>query len=288
MRKTKTETNIFIAFLLNLSFSIFEIAGGLFTRSIAIISDAVHDFGDALSIGISYFLEHKSKKKPNNRYTYGYARYSILGAFISTSILTIGSCFVIYEAIKRIINPIAVNYKGMIIFAMVGVVINLAAAYFTKEGDSINQRSVNLHMLEDVLGWIVVLIGSILMHFTDIKIIDPLMSLGVALFILYHSIRNFKTILDLFLEKVPYGIEISDLVKHLTSIKVWSIDGENNFATMHIKTDSKDFNKVKKAIREELLEHGINHVTIEIEDVSYVCDETKCEIKHKTSTHHHH
>ncbi len=297
MKKYKTQTNILIAFLLNISFSIFEIIGGFITHSIAIMSDAIHDFGDALSIGISYVLERKSHNKPNNKYTYGYARYSILGAFITTSILTIGSCFVIYESVKRIINPVKVNYNGMIIFAIVGVIINFAAAYFTKEGDSINQRSVNLHMLEDVLGWIVVLIGSILMNFTDVRIIDPIMSLGVALFILIHSFRNFKTILDLFLEKVPHGIEVEDIKNHLCEIPfvdevhhihIWSIDGENNFATMHVKTISKDIKQIKKKIREELLEHNINHVTIEIEDDKDHCDEEKCELKAITHHHHHH
>ena len=297
MKKYKTQTNILIAFLLNISFSIFEIIGGFITHSIAIMSDAIHDFGDALSIGISYVLERKSHNKPNNKYTYGYARYSILGAFITTSILTIGSCFVIYESVKRIINSVKVNYNGMIIFAIVGVIINFAAAYFTKEGDSINQRSVNLHMLEDVLGWIVVLIGSILMNFTDVRIIDPIMSLGVALFILIHSFRNFKTILDLFLEKVPHGIEVEDIKNHLCEIPfvdevhhihIWSIDGENNFATMHVKTISKDIKQIKKKIREELLEHNINHVTIEIEDDKDHCDEEKCELKAITHHHHHH
>ena len=170
----KTEKNILIAFILNLSFSIIELLGGFFTNSVAIMSDAVHDFGDALSIGISFFLEKKSKTKPDNKYTYGYARFSILGALITTTILTICSVLVIVGAIDRIINPVEINYNGMIGFAVLGVIINFLAAYFTKEGDSINQKSVNLHMLEDVLGWVVVLIGSILMKFTNISLIQKL------------------------------------------------------------------------------------------------------------------
>ena len=190
----KTEKNILIAFLLNMSFSLFELIGGFFTNSVAIISDAIHDFGDSISIGISYFLEKKSKKKPDNTYTFGYARYSILGAFITNTVLTIGSVLVIINAIKRIINPIDLNYNGMIIFAIFGVIINFLAAYFTKEGDSLNQKAVNLHMLEDVLGWIIVLVGAILIKFTKINIIDSLMSIGVAIFILVHAIKSFKSI----------------------------------------------------------------------------------------------
>lgn len=148
----KTEKNILIAFILNLAFSLFEFVGGLFTGSVAIISDAVHDLGDAASIGISYFLEKKSKKQPDEEYTYGYARYSVIGSVITTLILLFGSALVIYNAASRIISPAEINYDGMIIFAVVGVCVNLGAALFTHGGDSLNQKAVNLHMLEDVLG----------------------------------------------------------------------------------------------------------------------------------------
>lgn len=295
----KTQRNILIAFILNISFSIFEIVGGLITGSIAIVSDAIHDFGDALSIGISYFLERKSTRKPDSKYTYGYLRYSVLGALITTSILTVGSGVVIYSAILRIINPVEINYDGMIIFAIIGVIVNFLAAYFTRSGDSINQKSVNLHMLEDVLGWVVVLIGSIFMYFMDISIIDSIMCIGVALFILIHALKNFKEILDLFLEKAPKDINVEEITHHLKEIKgiedihhihLWSIDGINNYITFHLKTSRKDLSKLKKEVREELLEHNIGHATIEIEDKNDLCEEENCQIKSSShlSRHHHH
>ena len=293
----KTEKNILIAFILNLSFSILELVGGFFTNSVAIMSDAVHDFGDALSIGFSFFLEKKSKSKPDDKYTYGYARFSILGALITTTILTIGSVLVIVGAIDRIANPVEINYNGMIIFAIFGVIINFLAAYFTKEGDSINQKSVNLHMLEDVLGWVVVLIGSIFMRFTDISLIDSIMSIGVAVFILINSLKNFKEILDLFLVKMPKGLSVEEVKKYLNRIDgiidvhhihLWSLDGVSNYATMHIKTQLKNEKELKKKIREELLEHGIGHVTIEIEDEDEKCDEINCETKIENKNHGHH
>lgn len=291
----KTEKNILIAFILNISFSIFEFFGGILTNSVAILSDSIHDLGDALSIGISYFLERKSKKKPDNRYTYGYVRYSVLGGVITTTILLVGSILVIINAVKRLFNPVEVNYSGMIIFAIVGVVLNFLAAYVTRKGDSINQKSVNLHMLEDVLGWIVVLIGAIVMKFTNIKIIDPIMSIGVAIFILANSVKNLKSILDLFLEKAPKDIDIDELKKHLKEIKdvedvhhihVWSIDGYNNYATMHIVTKSNDIKRIKHEIREELEEHNICHAILETEDE--VCDDTECHIEFHNDIHHHH
>ena len=293
----KTEKNILTAFILNIAFSIFELIGGIFTNSISIISDAVHDFGDALSIVISLVLEKISKKKPNETYTYGYVRYSVLGALITTIVLTLGSVFVIIGGINRILNPETINYNGMIIFAIFGVIINFFAAYFTREGESLNQKAVNLHMLEDVLGWVVVLIGSILMKFTDISLIDSIMSIGIALFILINAFKNMKSILDLFLEKTPKNISVEEIKKHLLEIKgvidvhhvhIWSIDGYNNYSTMHIVTDEKNIKELKNKIREEMNEHGICHSTIEIEDKDDICDEKECEVKANNEIGHHH
>ena len=293
----KTEKNILIAFLLNVSFSVLELFGGFFTGSIAIISDAIHDFGDAISIGISYFLEKKSKKNPDDLYTYGYTRYSILGALITTLILIGGSLFVMVGAIKRIINPVEIHYNSRILFAIFGTIINLLAAYVTKEGDSLNQKSVNLHMLEDVLGWIIVLIGGILMKFTNIKIIDSVMSIGVALFIFTHAFKNFKDILDLFLERIPKEIKIEELTKHIVEIAeieslhhihIWSLDGKNHFGTLHVVTNTKNQEKIKKEIRKKLEEFRIHHVTIELEKTEENCKEIECSLKQNIEMGHHH
>ena len=225
----KTERNILIAFILNLTFSIFEFVGGFFTGSVAIVSDAVHDIGDAASIGISYFLEKKSKKQPDEHYTYGYARYSVIGSVLTTLILLVGSVLVIYNAILRIINPTPINYNGMILFAVIGAAVNFLAAFFTREGDSLNQKAVNLHMLEDVLGWLVVLVGAIIMRFTDISIIDPLMSIGVAIFIFVNAVKNLKEVINLFLEKTPHGIDVHEICEHLLHI-----DGVQDVHHVHV------------------------------------------------------
>ncbi|MBE6825113.1 MAG: cation transporter [Ruminococcaceae bacterium] len=293
----KTEKNILVAFILNLAFSIFEFIGGVATSSVAIISDAVHDISDALSIGVSYFLERKSKKQPDEIFTYGYARYSVLGGAITTSILLISSVIVIYNGVLRIINPVKINYNGMILFAVIGVVVNFCAAWFTKDGNSINQKAVNLHMLEDVFGWIVVLIGAIVMWFTDISIIDPIMSIGVALFILIHSIKHLKSIIGLFLLKAPDNIDINELKEHLREIDsvkdvhhihIWSLDGQSNYATMHIVADKND-KEMKDKIKHELKHHGICHSTLEFETSNEACNNKHCYVEHKIkSCHHHH
>lgn len=292
----KIKRNIFIAFILNLLFSIFELFGGIFTGSVAILSDSVHDFGDAISIGISYFLERKSLKQPDEKYSYGYAKFSVLGGVITTSILIIGSFIVIYESIIRMIYPVDINYSGMIILAIIGVIVNFVAAFVTKGGDSINQKSVNLHMLEDTLGWIVVLIGAIIMSFTDIKVIDSIMSILVSLFILYSAVKNLKSALEVFLDKVPKDIDIQKLKNELINIDgiddihhihVWTIDGHSNYATMHIVTNV-DEKSVKVKVREKLMKYNINHSVLETENE--ICDNNKCHIDYNIQhdSHHHH
>ncbi|RYC74416.1 cation diffusion facilitator family transporter [Candidatus Nanosyncoccus alces] len=280
----KTEKNIFIAFLLNASFSIFEFVGGIITGSIAITSDAVHDLGDALSIGIAYGLEQKSRKSPDEKHTYGYARYSLVGSIITTIILLVGSAFVIYEATKRIINPVEIDYNGMVIFAIIGLVVNGIASYVTREGDSLNQKSVNLHMLEDVLGWAVVLIGSIAMKFTGIAIIDPILTLGVASFILVEAAKNLREIVVIFLEITPKNLNLEEVKTDIKQIKgivdihhihVRSADGNENHASLHVVVQKYD-KKIKNSVKNVLKKHGISHSVIEIEQTDEKCEEKIC------------
>ena len=292
----KSEKNILIAFLLNLTFSVFEFAGGIFTNSVAIISDSIHDLGDAVSIGISYFLEKKSKKQPDEIYTYGYLRYSVIGSVITTLILLVGSVLVVINAIKRILNPADINYNGMIIFAVIGVVVNFCAAYFTRNGDSLNQKSVNLHMLEDVLGWSVVLIGAVVMKFTDFALIDPILSIGVAVYIFIHAFTHLKEALNLFLEKTPDDISVHEITHHISEIEgvlgvhhihIWSMDGNQNYATMHIVTNG-EHSEIKKAVKDELKEHGIIHATLELENENEHCEDEHCHTDSHTHSHGHH
>ena len=292
----KTERSILIAFLLNLAFSVFEFMGGLITGSVAIVSDAIHDIGDAVGIGASYFLEKKSKRQPDDAYTYGYARFSAVGSILTTMLLLVGSAVVIYHGVERILNPQPVHYDGMILFAVIGVCINCGAVFITREGRSLNQKSINLHMLEDALGWIVVLVGAVLMRVTDITLIDPVMSIAIALFIAVSALRNLYQVLCLFLEKVPRGMDITTIKEHIAQIEgvldvhhihIRSIDGQNNCATMHIVTNASP-QAIKAAVRAELKEHGIGHVTLELETEEEQCPEKECRPGTVCHTHHHH
>lgn len=199
--------NMLVAFLLNLGFSVFELVGGIAINSTAILSDAVHDFGDAIVVGLSWMMERKSHAAADNRYTYGYRRYSVIAAVASTVILVIGSVAVIVNAFAKLFNPPMVDSTLMLVFAGIGVIVNGAAAWKTHSGESLNQRSVNLHMLEDVLGWIAVLVGAAVIRLTGFVIIDPLLSIAIALFVAYNALGTFKQAIPILLEAAPDGFE---------------------------------------------------------------------------------
>ncbi len=290
----KTERNILIAFLLNLAFSIFEFIGGSIIGSVAIVSDALHDLGDAMSLGISFALEKISKRDPDASHTYGYARYSVLGSLITTAILLVGSVAVVIGAVNRIISPAPIQYDGMILFAVVGVVVNLIAAKVTAQGDSLNQKAVNLHMLEDVLGWLVVLVGAVIMRFTDLSILDPILSIGVAGFVFFHAIRNLCNTLNIFLEKSTLDTEhirehLMELegVEDIHHIHIWTLDGQSHCATMHVVT-AEDPHKIKDSIRHHLEEWNIGHTTLELESPDEHCHHTQCHISPTIPHGHHH
>ena len=284
------EENIKSAFFLNLLFAVNEIIGGFITNSVSILSDAIHDFGDSLSIGISYLLEKKSKKGADEKYSFGYLRYSLIGAFITSFVLTIGSILIIIHASDRLFNPQEVNHDVMIIFAIAGVLINGYAAFKTSKGKKINEKNINLHMLEDALGWIAVLIGSICIKLFGWIIIDPILSILIALFILLHVIRNINEVFDIFMDKIPNNINVKSVrkkildnfnsVKDIHHIHIWSLDGINNCMTCHLKLNielsNEDIITLKNEIKEFLNDINIQHVTLEIEFKNEECIDKQC------------
>ncbi len=282
------DENIKLAFFLNLGFAIFEFIGGIFTNSVSIFSDAIHDLGDSLSIGLSYLLEKISYKKNDTKYTFGYKRYSVFGAFITSMVLIISSTVVLIFALIRLFHPSEVHVTGMFFLAIFGILINGYAMLKTSSNINLNEKSVNLHMFEDVLGWIAVLIGTFLIKITGSTLIDPLLSIGISLIIGYKTIKNLIDILNILLEKVPDSIDLDfiksqvlslDKVKDVHHIHVWTIDGNDSFLTMHVLLDKsvtkKNYDGTKESIKGVLEKNGIHHSTIELEYEK--CNDTECE-----------
>lgn len=270
--------NLKVAFFLNLAFTILEFIGGIYVNSVAIISDAVHDLGDTLSLGTSWYLDSKSKKESNSKYSYGYRRFSLLGALINSIVLIAGSVYVIYEAAGRILEPEHSDAQGMIIFAIIGVLVNGYAAYKLSSGKSLNEKVVSWHLMEDVLGWVAVLVVAIVLYFKDIHYLDPALSLVITLYILYNVVKRLKETLFIFLQGVPNSINLEEIknkilkfkyVKSLHHTHIWSLEGEKHVFTSHvILKNIKDFNQLiqaKSEIKEFLEEHKFEHFTIETE-----------------------
>ena len=275
--------NIKVAFFLNFSFTIIELVGGILTNSMAILSDALHDLGDSVTLGISWYLEKYSVKGSDYKFSFGYARFSLLGALLNSIILVVGSIIILTQAIPRIFIPEEVNPEGMFLLAILGIVINGLAVLRLRHGTSLNERVVSWHLLEDVLGWVVVLIGSIVLIFFDIPWIDPVMSIFISLYILFNVYKNLKETMNIFLQGVPKNISISDLekeIKEKTGIinayhtHVWSLDGERNLISMHIVVNDEltreDIIEVKRQIRDLLKKSDIDHATIEVD---FKCEE---------------
>lgn len=273
-------SNITVAFWINLTFTVFEIVGGLLTNSIAVLSDAVHDLGDSISLLFSLFMEKLSKKNKDEKLTFGYKRYSILGAFFSALVLIIGSTFIIYNAINRIFVVEEVNAKGMLIMSLFGISFNGLAVFRLRKDDTLNAKVVYMHLFEDVLGWISILVVSIIMIFIDLPILDPILSIVIAVFVLSRIIPTFMKIGRIFLQYKPDGFEITEIKKKIEKINyieeahdihLWSLDGNQHIFSCHLvindSLEQSQVNKLKNEVRHLLLEMGITHSTLEIETI---------------------
>jgi cation diffusion facilitator family transporter len=246
-----TTGNIKVAFFLNSIFVVIELIGGILTNSIAILSDALHDFGDCLSLAVAWALQKKSLKKRDKFYSYGYKRFSLLGSVFLSGVLFLSSVFVVIEAIKRIQDPQSVKAGGMFLLAIIGIVINGAAALKLKKGDSLNERAVFLHVMEDVLGWASVLAVSIVMMFIDQPVLDPILSIAISIWVLYNVYSNLKSTFKIFLQAIPDGVDIDELtqliesldeVESIHDLHVWTMDGNYHVMTLHVVTSSKERN----------------------------------------------
>jgi cobalt-zinc-cadmium efflux system protein len=305
--------NLKITFFLNLAFTVAEVIGGMWTNSVTLLSDALHDLGDSLSLGLSWILDAYAKRRMDERYSYGYQRFSLLGALINSVILIVGSAFIIAEAIPRLINPEPSNARGMLIFAIAGIIINGAAVLRLRRGESMNVQVVMWHLLEDVLGWVGVLIISIILMFREILILDPIASIAITLYVLVNVIGNFRKTVQLFLQGVPEGYNPVEINQRLADIPevisthhthIWSLDGVSNVLTTHVVVDSccdrAEVQHIKHQINEMVDDLHVEHVTIEIEydgeacsmedDFSCPCETTECDTveEPKTSSIHRH
>ena len=270
--------NIKIAILLNVSFTILEFIGGFFSNSVAIMSDAVHDLGDSIVLIFSFFSERVAEKsKSNSKYTFGYQRLPLISAFVNATVLIVGSGFILLHAIERLQNPEPVNIKIMLPIAVVGVLVNGAAVFRLKKNKGVNSKVMYLHLLEDALGWIAVLIGGIVMHFTNLLIIDPIMSIAIAGYILFNAAKNARYVYEIVMQRSPTDINPDKIIDTISSFDevlgisdfhFWSLEGSKHVMTLHILVNELSKNEIillKKKVKEEVKSYGTIHLTLELD-----------------------
>lgn len=272
------------AFVLNFCFTIIEFIGGWLTNSTAIMADAVHDLGDSISIGLAWLLNKLSKKKSDEDFSYGYHRFSLLGALLNGVVLIVGSVWVLTASFPRLLNPVMPEAQGMLWLAVLGVLVNGYAAYKLSSGNTLNERVLNWHLMEDVLGWVAVLIVAITLMFVDLPILDPILSIAFTLFILFNVLKNLKAAVLLFLQASPDAAIQKNIKTQLSNIEyiqdfhhfhLWSLDGEQHVLTVHlVLSEQIDYQKmlaIKADIAERLKPFQLAHTTLEFEYIEEEC-----------------
>ena len=272
-----TGRNILSAFFINLAFTVISLIGGWLTNSMAIISDSIHDLGCTVSIALAWVFERIAGHKPTSRFTFGYRRFTLLGAFVNAFILLGGSSVVLYESIGRLRHPEAVDAEGMLWFALLAILFKGLAVWRTWKGESVNQRMVSLHLLGDCLGWVAVLIGSFVMLVVDVPLLDPILSVCISLYILYNVVHNLIVAFRIVLEGVPSTVDYKALkteaaalpgIENIETLRVWSLDNEDHTAEIVLTTPLTTWDEVealKTSLRTLLTHHGIDQCVIEVQ-----------------------
>ena len=294
----KTKYAVWVAFFLNLTYAIVEfIAGGIFGSS-AVLADSVHDLGDAIAIGISAFLETISNREEDNQYTLGYKRFSLLGALVTAIILMTGSVLVILENVTKILNPQPVNDEGILWLGIIAITINVLASLVVGKGKTKNESILSLHFLEDTLGWLAVILMAIVLRFTNWYILDPLLSLVISFFILSKALPRFWSTLKIFLDAVPEGLDIEqvknglerlDNVASLNQLNLWTMDGLEKNAIVHLcLEDWEQMTETKNQVRQLLEERGVQNITIEVDSSQSNHAQHKRRVRELEQKHGHH
>ncbi len=284
------EGNIAVAFWLNFGFFFVELIGGILTNSVAILSDALHDLGDSMGLLLSWYFHKKSKTKRTVTFSYGYRRFSLLGAVINSVILIVGAVVVLSETLPRLFHPQAVKAEGVLALAVLGVLVNGVAALRLRKGSSLNEKIAALHIWEDVFGWLAVLVGALVMMLWNVPIIDPILSLIITSFVLVNVFKRGREILKVFLQAIPDSVDMGELTRDLKAVSgvedlhdlhIWTMDSEHHVLSVHLVIDAaNDFSTVQ-CIKEEtrrLLheKYDIDHATIEVELYGDDCQLADC------------
>lgn len=239
----------------------------------AVLADCLHDLTDTISIGLAWGLERISGRGSSDKYTYGYQRFSILGAFITSIFVIIISIIIVYESVGRLLAPAIPNAEGMLVVAILGIVFKGMSAYKLHGGITFNEKAILIHLLGDIFEWIAILIISVILLFWDVPFLDPLVSIAIAFWLIYNLSKTLKESLEIFLQKTPSDINNNDFKNKILSIDgvlgindfhLWSLDGIEYVLTLKLEVDSKtQVDSIIENVNNLALDNNIVDVTVE-------------------------
>ena len=272
----KAGENLAFVFFMNLAFNIIVIVGGLATNSMAILADCIHDLSDTISIALAWFLERVAQKDSTNKYSYGYQRFSILGAVIISVFVIFMTFVILSEAIPRLFSPEGVDAGGMLVVAVIGIIFKSLSVYRLYDGETFNEKAIFFHQLGDVFEWVAILVLSIVLMFWDgASYLDPFVSIGIALWLIFNLGRNLIKSIQVLLQKTPdnfdvekFKSEILDIegVETIADFHIWSLDGIDSVMTLKVNVDfKKNVEEIKKEIYDISNEYHVVDITIELD-----------------------
>ena len=265
--------------LLNLSITVVQVIGGIFSRSLALLSDAVHNLGDTSAIAIAYIAGRIGNKSADIHRTFGYKRIEIIAAFFNAIVLIAICLFLFYSAWERFLHPTPVKGKLMFITAVFGLLANLISVVLLEcdKTKNLNIKATYLHLLGDTLSSVAVIAGGIVVWLFDVDWIDPLITVGVGIYIIYHTLGVVKDTVDILMQTVPKEVDVEEIKKAVEAIEeidnihyvhVWKLDDSQIFLDAHLSfKENLDLvkmmtvrGKAENLIRKQF---GINHITLQ-------------------------
>lgn len=270
---------LLVALALNLGITIAEVVGGVISGSLALLADAAHNFSDAGSVLVSYIAFRISRREADRRRTFGYARAETVGALINLTVLAVISIYLLYEAVNRLLSPGEVAGMVMLVVGVIAMVEDLLAAWvLRKDLGGLNVRSTFLHMIADAMATVVVILGAVAVMIWGVNWIDPLLTIGLALFIMWHVRREMGEAIAVLMESAPERLDLDRLVaavkdtgdvRDVHHLHVWQPAENRTAVELHVVTDVPDLEgatRLKERIRDRLrADFQIEHSTIEIE-----------------------
>ena len=272
----KASDNLAFVFLLNLTFNIIVIIGGLATNSMAILADCIHDMSDTFSMAIAWILEHVAQKGATDKFSYGYQRFSILGAVITSTFVIVMAFFILSEAIPRSFSPEGVDAEGMLIIGIIGLVFKTISVWRLHGGETFNEKAIFYHLLGDIFEWVAILILSVILIFwQDISYLDPFVSIAIAVWLIFNLGRTLYKSLEVLLQKTPDNFDVEEFkqqileidgVNALDDFHIWSLDGIDSVMTVKVDVDfGKNVENIKKEIYDISNKYHVVDITIELD-----------------------